>query len=610
MPGKRIVKTSQKSGGVISDNLKVQRDKLNSFVGHLHKVHKNGLSAYSAIGLRAFNPSLFFPSLSWPDIHTHTKKDYEAFIELCEEMTVALQSAGGTDNTVLHFIHAEEWAPSWQSSLIESANKLAKAAHRLKELVDQLGSQLNASLNISTSSAFDRGLMPLINALVEVPGTHLVHLLAEELIALRSHAEEAQVLQAIRKKLISRLSSHYQDDVESKIDVQHLVTLYAESKKSWWPKKIFRHYQALKTIKPFVSSKPDLDTDVSLIHKLLENRSTFGQHKVLERHFKLEWNEFDTDFEVILHCIAHAHSKTIELMQEGKEENSVIAYKEKLNQFLENHSKLLSAEAIAAINLQLALTQRITESTYQLGLSTPITHQLLDYFQTVLTDTQRLASHTVTGAKVIELGHALQKFQEEREVLESLVVGKLTETKEGGAPWLSTIANTLHSLVHTSPLLKNWCDWQKYRKIANARGLESLVEAAESGLIRPDKIKDAFKLGYANWWLKKLMDEDEVLRCFSPAQHERIIDKFRELDADYQALTCKCIRALLAANNKPGKEDKEQVAEFGILQREITKKSKHIPLRTLISKMPTGLTRLTPCLLMSPLSVAQYLPAD
>ncbi|WP_284962761.1 DEAD/DEAH box helicase, partial [Cutibacterium acnes] len=43
---------------------------------------------------------------------------------------------------------------------------------------------------------------------------------------------------------------------------------------------------------------------------------------------------------------------------------------------------------------------------------------------------------------------------------------------------------------------------------------------------------------------------------------------------------------------------------------EITKKTRHLPLRELMSKIPDALTKLTPCLLMSPLSIAQYLAAN
>ena len=50
--------------------------------------------------------------------------------------------------------------------------------------------------------------------------------------------------------------------------------------------------------------------------------------------------------------------------------------------------------------------------------------------------------------------------------------------------------------------------------------------------------------------------------------------------------------------------------EWGTLAREVAKQARHLPLRQLFGKLPTLLTRLTPCVMMSPLSIAQYLPPD
>jgi hypothetical protein len=48
--------------------------------------------------------------------------------------------------------------------------------------------------------------------------------------------------------------------------------------------------------------------------------------------------------------------------------------------------------------------------------------------------------------------------------------------------------------------------------------------------------------------------------------------------------------------------------EWGTLSREIQRSK--LPLRQLFEKIPTALTKLAPCMVMSPLSIAQYLSAD
>lgn len=74
-------------------------------------------------------------------------------------------------------------------------------------------------------------------------------------------------------------------------------------------------------------------------------------------------------------------------------------------------------------------------------------------------------------------------------------------------------------------------------------------------------------------------------------------------------LTQEYVRALLAAGI-PKAQDIKKGSEWGVLAREIQKKTRHMPLRQLMSQMPEVITKLTPCVMMSPMSIAQYLPAN
>jgi len=76
-------------------------------------------------------------------------------------------------------------------------------------------------------------------------------------------------------------------------------------------------------------------------------------------------------------------------------------------------------------------------------------------------------------------------------------------------------------------------------------------------------------------------------------------------------LSCDIIRARLAARIPRGHAaDDISKPEIGLLRKEIGKRMRHIPVRQLINRIPTLLPRLKPCVLMSPLSVAQYLESS
>ncbi|MDW8323274.1 MAG: DUF3320 domain-containing protein [Burkholderiales bacterium] len=163
-------------------------------------------------------------------------------------------------------------------------------------------------------------------------------------------------------------------------------------------------------------------------------------------------------------------------------------------------------------------------------------------------------------------------------------------------------------LQHRSKLSR-WCAWRHACSEAQALGLGPLVQAIEQGRVAPSQVLPVFHTAYARWWLNAVVDSDPVLRRFVSAQHERRIADFRELDKKYLDCTRQYIRARLCAQI-PARTAVQLDAEWGVLRHELSKRARHMALRQLLQRIPTALMRLTPCLLMSPLSVAQYLPAN
>ncbi|MBN1403139.1 MAG: DUF3320 domain-containing protein, partial [Opitutales bacterium] len=88
--------------------------------------------------------------------------------------------------------------------------------------------------------------------------------------------------------------------------------------------------------------------------------------------------------------------------------------------------------------------------------------------------------------------------------------------------------------------------------------------------------------------------------------------EFRRIDESLTKMASKTVAALVASG-KPRMDAKDKPADFGevgALNTEMSKRSRHKPIRKLIAEIPTILPKLKPCLLMSPLSVAQYLDAS
>ncbi|PBI87703.1 RecBCD enzyme subunit RecD [Variovorax boronicumulans] len=165
------------------------------------------------------------------------------------------------------------------------------------------------------------------------------------------------------------------------------------------------------------------------------------------------------------------------------------------------------------------------------------------------------------------------------------------------------------AIIASEHKLNAWCAWRNVSQRAMALGLSTLVTGLVNGAISPTGVRRAFETNYCRWWLNAVVDSEQVIRTFVSAEHERRITEFRALDKRFIDLTKAWLRASLC-QGLPAPDDVKRSSEWGFLRHEITKKRAHKPLRELMSNIPTALTKLTPCLLMSPLSIAQYLAAD
>ena len=152
--------------------------------------------------------------------------------------------------------------------------------------------------------------------------------------------------------------------------------------------------------------------------------------------------------------------------------------------------------------------------------------------------------------------------------------------------------------------LRDWCAWRD--AVEDARddsALAEVIRSHEAGRLSHFALLPAFERGLSIWWVEEAVGADPVLRAFRGTSHDARIERFRQLDRQLQSVAREELRARLASQipsvNGPG--------EVALLRTELKKQRRHMPIRKLFSRIPHTLVKLKPCLLMSPLSVAQYL---
>ena len=147
-------------------------------------------------------------------------------------------------------------------------------------------------------------------------------------------------------------------------------------------------------------------------------------------------------------------------------------------------------------------------------------------------------------------------------------------------------------------------------EVAKRIGL-GFATALASGDVDPEQAGESFDRSLASATLNEILRVESALASFAGLKREEQIIEFRRLDAEYAELVKHAVRAKLAALLPSGRlGDCPDGCELGIVRRECAKKARQKPIRRLLAEARGIIGRIKPCFLMSPLSVAQYLPAE
>ncbi len=159
------------------------------------------------------------------------------------------------------------------------------------------------------------------------------------------------------------------------------------------------------------------------------------------------------------------------------------------------------------------------------------------------------------------------------------------------------------------PELKELALYNQIRKECLTGGLLSAVEDYERGL-PAEKLLNAYRKGVYSALIGEVIDTDPVIGGFSGATFSEAIAQFRQLDEQLQLETRSEIFNNLDRNLPVAWESPTVGTELSFLRKAISSGARGISIRMLFEKIPHVLPRIAPCMLMSPDSVAQYLPQE
>jgi len=161
-------------------------------------------------------------------------------------------------------------------------------------------------------------------------------------------------------------------------------------------------------------------------------------------------------------------------------------------------------------------------------------------------------------------------------------------------------------------LLEHWLEYRRLRKRLASMGFESVILAVENQTLGAERARDACLLGLTDAWAKQILEDNPALGQFSGKDQEAIRAHFAEIDNQLTKLQRAQLAAQIDQHRVPEGNNSGKVRErtqLALLKHEAGKKTRHESIRSLMLRASEALQGLKPCFMMSPMAVAQYLPA-
>jgi len=190
--------------------------------------------------------------------------------------------------------------------------------------------------------------------------------------------------------------------------------------------------------------------------------------------------------------------------------------------------------------------------------------------------------------------------------------GKVCESEwnESSSGLLLSLIEKNKSALAKGDWLMTWIDYKKVKGRLTTEGLETIVNKLEGKEVASQNLNKVLSLCIYHQLAKEVFSENQYLSDFSGVEQNSFRKKFREYDCKLQSLQREMIASKASKRRTvPGISAGKvsQYTEMGLINHEISKKKKHVPLRALIKRAGASLQALKPCFMMSPMSVAQYL---
>ncbi|ALX48523.1 DUF3320 domain-containing protein [Lentibacillus amyloliquefaciens] len=538
------------------EEIKTLKKELNQYVNDLHKQTTLGQSIFEMIeaysGVNAPTYTIKFDRKQVADMDEVT---FNRSKQLIENITVAGKTCGKVTDNPWIGIRQTNYSLKLEDTVKEALSSIEPNVSKLLQL-DNSFTDFGLASNEKDYHwyAFLHKVIPYLRG---IPQANL-NLMSEknfntiklEILEVTNHGKQ-------RDHETNKVEERFDKSI-LKMDTESLLQELRLAENSWFFKKMLGQGKIKKELKKYLKTKDSIDSDeletiINDIKSIQKKQEFLEQNdQQMKDYFPDLWHDTAGDWQEIERAVEWMTSVQINIAE----------YKQ---------SQQFSADFAQAVQ---------------------------DHKQALTTSSLKKQMESFTAG--------FEDIMKHLEVVENeLATDNLHEPDQHD--WANFINDKADRLINALRQLKDNCHLAQVIQEAESSGLSHVTEPYQSGYLNYHELMPAFLYGLYRIRIDEEISRSEQLSSFSKASFENKIDKFYELDDEISDLTKLEVYVKLMARVPNLMNNVIQSSEPGILLKAIKSKGRGIAIRQLFDRIQNLLPKIKPCMLMSPLSVAQYL---
>lgn len=533
------------------EELQKLRDKISETTNNLHRVRDNGYSIYEMISLyesQGDNEVYPVDNLA-KDVN---KKLVEQAIEMLDRYVIMYGSVAPIAENPLNFIKITNLTLKDRDLFKENIENLKKV---LVELENYISKQSIISIPKEASFSAIKTLADMLNVSVtsnELVWDYLEKWNQEDI----DPAINQIILKGFEKQKIKQTIEKDFDLAILGFDAKTNLLAWNASLQSWFLPKFLEQNKILKAMRVYAINQKSLDKN-----KIKDVLESLCKYKSLDN----EINQF-----------MNIHGMKLGQLWTGE---------------MTDWTRV--KEAVEATDRIINLLRNISKLSDWFNITSFIDNLKNEWASFKLKNKD----------EVLQLLEHCKNVSKVKDELELFAKGEVLPVDKTPADMISKLCTVLASYSN----IDKWVSYVKARADLEDMSLTSFVSKVVNGEISIESLKSIALKSLMYYGILELLEDDIILTEFNSRSFEFLLSQYKqELSIVREMTRLELIEKLVENIPKPQRDVNEN-SELGIMMKAIKSNGRGLSLRKLFDMTPNVLRRIAPCMLMSPISIAQYI---